>query len=169
MATQQANSIIREMGIITSIEEIYDFETRPVGRQTGSNGSSLGITQMLNVLCGNGSMDGYKVTTDKAEILVLIDNEQSCCENWGYITSEDDFSPYIGAELLQIRLTDTALNSEYVERSCEYGFDEGGIQFVDFQTSKGVFQLSVYNSHNGYYGHGIVVSIDGNVIYEDTL
>lgn len=28
--------------------------------------------------------------------------------------------------------------------------------FVDIKTDKGVFQLTVYNSHNGYYGHSVV-------------
>lgn len=28
--------------------------------------------------------DGYKITTNKQEIYILIDNDQSCCESWGY-------------------------------------------------------------------------------------
>jgi hypothetical protein len=154
---------------ISRIEEIRNLKTRPVGTMKGSNGSDPGTMQMLNFLSGHSSMDGYRVTTSKTEILVLIDNAQSCCEDWGYITSEDDFSPYIGSELRWVRLTNTALNSEYVERSCRYGFDNGGIQFVDFETNKGVFQLAVYNAHNGYYGHGIVVTIGSDAICEDTL
>jgi len=47
--------------------------------------------------------------------------------------------------------------------------DGGGICFVDFITTNGTFQLAVYNSHNGYYGHGIVVAIDEKIVHDDTL
>ena len=29
--------------------------------------------------------------------------------------------------------------------------------FVNFETSSGTFQLTCYNSHNGYYGHDVTV------------
>ena len=109
-----------------------------------------------------------KVNTTQTEILVLIDNGQSCCENWGYFSSEDNHTPYIGAELNKVDLTDVALNKTKVEKSGWYE-DNGGIQFVDFVTDKGTFQLAVYNAHNGYYGHGIAVVIGEKVIHEDTL
>ncbi len=113
-------------------------------------------------------MDGYKVETDKHVIYVLIENEQSCCESWGYFASEDDLNQFIAAELIEINLTDTALNKEKVEKSDYYNDgDGGGIQFVDFVTDRGIFQLAVYNAHNGYYGHGIVVAIDNNIIFSE--
>jgi hypothetical protein len=158
-----------KLGTITQIEEIHEFRTKRIGNINGNNGSRLGVTQMLNSICGNASMDGYKVTTDKTEILVLIDNGQSCCESWGYMASEDDLSAYIGAELQRVLVTDTALNREAVERSGFYDGECSNIQFVDFETSKGVFQLAVYNAHNGYYGHGIVVAIGDDIIHQDTL
>jgi len=83
--------------------------------------------------------------------------------------SEDEPADYIGAELLKVELTDVALNKEKVEKTAQYGFDGGGIQFVDFVTTKGVFQLAVYNAHNGYYGHGIALAVGDTVLHEDTL
>ena len=114
-------------------------------------------------------MDGYKVTTTKANIFVLISNGQGCCESWGYFSSEDDIMSFIGATLKEVNLTDVALNKKCVEESGYYGGDDGGIQFVDFVTTKGTFQLAVYNDHNGYYGHEILVTIGDNVICKDTL
>ena len=155
-------------GKIISIEEIFNHSTRPVGSMNGLNGSRLGSAQMFNAIYGSDTMDGYRVTTDTNKILVLISNGQSCCENWGYFSSESDMSQFVGAELLEVNLTDVALNKERVEESGYYD-DQGGIQLVDFVTTNGVFQLAVYNAHNGYYGHGIVVAIDNEVIHEDTL
>ena len=110
-----------------------------------------------------GQMDGYKVTTTKHTYYVLIDNFQQCCEHFGYFVSEDDPNQFVGANLLEIRLTDTALNNKKLE---EYGinYEYAMIQFVDFVTDKGVFQIAVYNEHNGYYGHDIVILKD-NVVW----
>jgi hypothetical protein len=33
----------------------------------------------------------------------------------------------------------------------------GTAYFVNFYTSKGMFQLAVYDSHNGYYGHSFYI------------
>jgi len=158
-----------EYGIILGIVEVHGMTTRNVGPLDGANKSRLGLLSLLDRLYGQSSMDGYKVITDKTEILVLIDNGQCCCEQWGYLCSEDEPTDYIGAELLKVELTDVALNKEKVEKTAQYGFDGGGIQFVDFVTIKGVFQLAVYNAHNGYYGHGIAVAIGDMVLHEDTL
>jgi len=156
------------LGIVKSIEEVKNFKIAPVASING-RGGQLGIGAMINALWGYADMDGYKVVTDAHTFHVLIDNGQSCCESWGYIQSEDDLSYFIGAELREVNLTDTALNKEAVEKSGYYGDDGGGIQFVDFVTDRGVFQLAVYNSHNGYYGHGIVIAKDEEILLNETL
>lgn len=155
------------LGKIKNIEEVYNFQIQPVAPLEG-NGGRLGMMQMMNCLCGYSSMDGYKVETDQHIFYVLIDNGQSCCESWGYLSSEDDLALFINTNLLEIKLTDTALNQKAVEKSGYYE-DSGGIQFVDFVTNNGVFQLAVYNAHNGYYGHGILVAKDNEIILNDTL
>lgn len=156
------------LGKIKNIEDVRNFQIQPVAKMDGKGGS-LGMSQMLSALCGYSSMDGYKIETEDHVFCVLIDNGQSCCESWGYLTSEDDLNYYIGSELIEVKLTDLALNKTVVEKSGYYDGDCGGIQFVDFVTSNGTFQLAVYNSHNGYYGHGIVVAKDNEILLNDTL
>lgn len=119
------------------------------------------------------TLDGYKISTADHTIRVLISSNQQCCESWGYFASEDDLSAFVGAALQEIRLTDTALKQEVVEASCygdEHRYEDGGgVQFVDFVTSQGTFQLAVYNAHNGYYGHPILVAIDDEKLLEADL
>lgn len=158
-----------DLGIITSIDEIIDYRLGNDAPMTGKNGASLGMMGTLSIVGGGRSMDGYKVKTDKHEILILIDNGQSCCESFGYFSSDDALMGYIGTKLRDIELTDTALNVKSVQEKVEYGFDEGGVQFVTFKTDKGDFQLAVYNSHNGYYGHGIIIAKDNEILCQDTL
>lgn len=162
------------LGRIKNIETVADFKIQPIANAFGSGGR-LGMVQMITSMFGGySSMDGYKVETDKHTFYVLIDNGQSCCESWGYLSSEDDLTQYTGAELREIRLTDTALNQSVIDKSdfvdkAEFHEGKGGIQFVDFATDKGVFQLAVYNAHNGYYGHGILVAKDDDILLNETL
>ncbi|NLW78739.1 MAG: hypothetical protein GXY32_04930 [Ruminococcaceae bacterium] len=145
------------MDKIKSIGEVQNLQLGNVGPLNGSSGSRLGISQMLSALGGYGSYDGYRVVTDNNTYHVLIDNGQSCCESWGYVCSEDDPQQFVGADLLEVVLTDTALQTAPISEAASY-LDEGGIQFVDFKTDKGTFQLAVYNGHNGYYGHSIIIA-----------
>lgn len=112
---------------------------------------------------GWGYYDGYIITTDKQEIKVGISNGQSCCESWGEFMSQDDLSEFIGANLIKAYVTDTALKSYDIE-----DMYEGSAMFVNFDTSKGLFQFVAYNIHNGYYGHDAVFITKGST-YSETL
>jgi len=107
-----------------------------------------------------GSYDGYKVTTEKQTIWVLIDNNQNCCEDWGYLHSEKDVGGLIrfsGADLLSVKIVDEEYNVSDIDLG---GLECGRAVFVNFETSKGLLQLVAYNSHNGYYGHEVRVVSD---------
>lgn len=152
---------------LISIEEVIGLHLGNTGRD--SEKARLGIAQMINCLCGYSSYDGYKVKTSEHEYLILIDNAQNCCESWGYFASEDDFDSFIGKNLNSIELTDLALNNKKVEESGYYD-DYGGIQFVNFKFNDGsVLQFAVYNAHNGYYGHPIIIAKDEDILLQDTL
>lgn len=108
---------------------------------------------------------GYRVQTDKTKALVLVSDGQSCCENFGYITTNDDLKEFLGAEVLKIEVVDTALRKH---DAIEY-MDEGEIMFVNFETDRGTLQLAVYNSHNGYYGHTAKLIIGEEAVKERYL
>ena len=100
-------------------------------------------------------MAGYVIETNKQKITVAISNKQSCCESWGYLTTNDDLNDFIDAELFNVRITDPDLKSFEV---CEKEIYVGEAIFVTFETSSGDFQLVVYNSHNGYYSHRVEIT-----------
>lgn len=131
-------------------------------------GKIKNIEVITNLKLDYSEMDGYKIETDQHTFHVLIDSYQDCCEIWGYFSSEDDLKSFAGAELREVNLTDKALNTKELEDSGYYD-GEGGIQFVDFVTDKGILQLAVYNGHNGYYGHGILVVKDDKILLSKTL
>ncbi len=128
---------------------------------------NLGIIQAIREI-REDSMDGYGVQLATHTIKILITNEQYCCETWGYMSSEDDLQNYVGSELREIRLTDSALNQSVIDS--RFSYQEGlRIQFVDFVTNQGVFQLAVYNLDGGYYSHDIRIIQDEEVLLDDYL
>lgn len=98
---------------------------------------------------------GFTIKTNLGEIKLGITNGNLCCENWGYLMSQDDLSCFIGAHLLDYFTTTEQL--ETVEIPELY---EGAVIFVTFVTTAGEFQFAAYNEHNGYYGHEVFIQSD---------
>ena len=113
--------------------------------------------------------EGYEVKTSDHIFQVLIDNESSCCEDFGYAITEDNPEVFVGANLLKVELTDTENSKFEATGDVPTDFDCGGVQFVDFVTDIGVFQVAVFNDHNGYYGHDIKFVVDSEEIHTDVL
>ena len=95
--------------------------------------------------------DGYRISTSLQDIEIGISNFASCCEVWGYMTSEDDFARFIGARLMDVRVVNKSLSVLSVDMY------EGAAMFINIHTDRGMLQFAVYNQHNGYYGHDAFV------------
>lgn len=96
--------------------------------------------------------EGYFIKTEKREIYLLIESGRACCEDFGYFSTMDKPEDFIGSELIKVETVDSALKKEKLD---EY-VSESECYFVNFETSNGLFQIAVYNSHNGYYGHSVL-------------
>ena len=156
------------LGIIKNIEEVASLKLGNVGKLNGKNGSQLGMGGILSAIMGYEEYDGYKVETTQKIFYILIANGQCCCESWGYLSTNDNIQDFIGKEISKISLTDTNLSNKELEE-IKY-LDEGGIQFVTFYMTDGeVLQLAVYNGHNGYYGHSILIAEDDEILLQETL
>lgn len=117
------------------------------------------------------SFVGYQVITDKQTIRLGIDDGQSCCERSGYFWCNDKPEDFVGAKLRSISITDKALNEAKMKENDlnpNEQYFEGGVMFVNIDTTKGLLQFVAYNCHNGYYGHEAVV-ISNQLNKEETL
>lgn len=116
---------------------------------------------------------GVTVKTEALSITAVISTERDCSEYWGSILSEDDLTPFIGAKLLRVYLTNTCCKTEYIDyilnKRDHKNHDFCDIQFINFETDRGVFQLTVYNTHNGYYGHDIFIQVDDKIVFQKVL
>lgn len=152
--------------IIERIEIVENVRLQNVGNHTDK--AKLGAASMFNLLfCGYELYDGYEIKTTEHKYHILISNGQNCCEHWGYIVSEDNLDDFIGKELISVEVTNTALDKKKVK---ELWVDSDQIQFVDFTFSDGgVLQFAVYNAHDGYYGHPIIIAKDDEIMLQTTL
>jgi hypothetical protein len=130
---------------------------------------SIKEVECVEAECGgykHSNMAGYEIETNKQTIKILIDNSPDCCEHWGYFSTNDDVKDFIDEELLDITLTNKALNEVKVKENAADSLDCGDIIFVDIKTGFGILQFAVYNAHNGYYGHSVL--IQSNQIKHET-
>lgn len=113
----------------------------------------------------DGDYSGFLIKTNQQEISMVISAHQSCCEDYGelistkekgYLITDEDFDYFVGSDLLEIKITDKALNCEFFKKE-NLSEEYTDTVFVDIITSKGVFQFVAYNSHNGYYGHDVII------------
>lgn len=116
------------------------------------------ITGISEITCEDEgtTMSGFEVTTNDQVIRLAIDNQQHCCENFGYFWCNDNIEEFVGAELLSVVITDEELNEAKMQENkldTKDTYFEGGVMFVNLETSKGTLQFVAYNQHNGYYGH----------------
>lgn len=110
----------------------------------------------------SSSYDGYIITTDKQVVRMGISNGQSCCEQFGYLMSEDDVQSFVGSELLSVQVVDEALNKRSIE---DIEGSDTYLMFINIETSNGLLQFVAYNSHNGYYGH--TAFVESSFVTED--
>ena len=110
---------------------------------------------------------GYNIETNQQVISLKINNQSDCCESWGFLTTEDKLEEFLGAELLGIEVIDTDYKAHPLTK--DYDFCDGGSAcFVDLLTSNGKLQFAIYNDHNGYYGHDVIIS-SKNFNYDTVL
>lgn len=109
------------------------------------------------------NLEGYIITTEKGPLLIGISHAQQCCESSGYFSSLDDIHSLVGQDLIQVELVDECYNKEILQN----GFiEEASCIFINVVTNKQTVQFTVYNEHNGYYGHNVCVSYP-NVLDEN--
>lgn len=124
----------------------------------------LGIGVLIKHLAGNhGSVDAYNKAVNKVISKVSLgqddalhfemadgtkikvaDEGQSCCES-RYMRTDDSLVEFSGATLLGMEIKSAPDSEDDHGESHE-------VQFLEVNTSKGVFTMSSHNEHNGYYG-----------------
>lgn len=134
--------------------------------------SYIGKTiKSINVFYETSSEDGVQIIlNDGTEVLFTIENDQRCCEEWGYISSigNEDAQNFVGARIRNIGVVHG--ENEYL---IQY-FDNNRLSvddayFIRVETDQGDLEFVVYNEHNGYYGHNVLLKIGDDKVVDNCL
>ena len=110
---------------------------------------------------------------DKNDVFVGYDLSQNCCEDAGwYIT--DKIIPYTYTNSdIEYHIPDISnyiFDAEFFREIESIDLDSGNmVVFKLISFMKPDLYLHLYNSHNGYYGHGFEVKHSGIIIKDDML
>lgn len=107
----------------------------------------------------SGWYEGVTITTTKQKIQMGIQSGQHCCENYGYLfTNNDAVKQFVGATVLGVRVVNTDLTSQDLDKLGGESFIlDCPTMFINIETDRGLLQFVAYNDHNGYYGHHAVL------------
>lgn len=106
--------------------------------------------------------DGDKLNVvDENNVFVGYDLGQSCCENAGYFFSKEVPKEFTTDETsVEFKHEDFVFDPAFFQEIPD-GSDGGGMAIFKLKNKEGeeVF-LCLFNSHNGYYGHGFEMKIN---------
>lgn len=109
---------------------------------------------------------------DEKNVFVGYDTSQTCCEYADWFISDKEENLIDGVEQYKIPdIEQYNFDSKYFETvNCGDKLDAGGmIRFKLVSEGKPNLYLHIFNSHNGYYGHGFEAKIGGQKWQEGTL
>ena len=110
---------------------------------------------------------GYVITTDVGIIYIGIDSYQQCCEDWG-VNISTELNSLISKTLVNIEETDYNSNIEIYANSFDSEENMRVYLKLEFENDLPTYVL-LYNIHNGYYRHNILINIYGeDLILLDT-
>lgn len=104
---------------------------------------------------------------DENNVFVGYDTHQSCCENADWFISRGKINKAFnnGAGKFNYNLTNYVFDASYFEIVDAVDCNEGGmVRFRLTSKNEEDLYLHLFNAHNGYYGHGFTMEIDGKVI-----
>lgn len=127
----------------------------------------------------DGSYEGLILNTDDGEYKIVIESGQFCCENYGFKVkimrpSDDigngDITPSelidVGADILlnqniigaSLYRDDLDIDSLIEQKNSIHNTESASVKLV---TESETYLIMLYNEHNGYYSHRILITWPG--------
>lgn len=108
--------------------------------------------------------EGGKINfVDENNVFVGYDLSQDCCEyaDW-FVSNKEETYKYDLKLKKDKNLSKYSFDIKYFKKSDGGDLDGGGIAIFKLISDNGEdLYLHIFNSHNGYYGHGFESKIDG--------
>ncbi len=112
---------------------------------------------------GYSNFMGYEMETDQGFVTIAVDNVSACCESFGAVDNLPNLEYFNGSNIVDIQAVEVNEKGEWRDSKSldnkigDYGEEVLEAGFIKIVTDKDTFDMSVYNNHNGYYGHEVIV------------
>jgi len=107
---------------------------------------------------------------DENNVFVGYDMDQDCCENAGWFVSKE--KPKTILESPDFNFDEFVFDKDFFEESVlnrEEVEDGGSVLFRLIGKDNSEAFLCLFNSHNGYYGHGFNMKLGGQEVHSGIL
>jgi len=127
-------------------------------------------SRTVKIITENPPSWGGKVNfVDNNNTVVGYDLSQDCCEHAGWYISEGKHTDDNDKRDIP-DVEDYAFDRAFFEQVEGADVDAGGmVRFRLVADGEPDLFLHIFNSHNGYYGHGFTVHHSGQEVYSGTL
>lgn len=115
------------------------------------------------------SSGGIKIYTDEGDFTFIMNDQQSCCEQFGYVYTPNIVSDFIGSELLKVSEITTEFDANKAHGTDIISDYDTATSHFKIETSVGDILFTFYNSHNGYYSHDYCVKKDENILFDGSV
>lgn len=107
---------------------------------------------------------------DNNNVFVGFDNQQCCCENFGYALTKEIPTKKVESDTPEVDPDGYQFDTEfYTEGFPDSQWDEGGRATFKLTKGEDTLYLTLFNSHNGYYSHGFEMKCGNELLREGSL
>ena len=113
--------------------------------------------------------DGKFNFVDENNVFVGYDSDQDCCETASWFVTDAPMSvEWLGETEVEIDWPKWRFDPSFFEKH-ECVYDSGDVVIFRLVSGRQEKYLHLFNSHNGYYGHGFEMKIGGETVRDDIL
>jgi len=100
---------------------------------------------------------------DENNVFLGYDMSQNCCEHADWFISDELVLEYPNQGILENKKVKDGLEKYRFDTEYFKDYDDGELHMAIFKIINGENEkyIHIFNSHNGFYSHGFVFSIDG--------
>ncbi len=114
--------------------------------------------------------DGKINFVDDNNVFVGFDYSQDCCENFGYLLTKVEPTSIASESLDEEDWPGYQFVTTFFNDAPLDGLEDGGAaMFKLAKTGEPDLFLTLYNSHNGYYGHGFTMTVGEATVQDGFL
>lgn len=106
---------------------------------------------------------------DDNNVVLGYDMSQDCCEHADWFIHDKITTDLLERPSEEQNYDGWQFDPDFFQQVQSSNLDEGGMVVFRIVKDDGEKFIHIFNSHNGYYGHGFYFKVGGEIVQNDTL